>query len=204
MSTETEVQGGGAPKLKLGALTALVVGSMIGGGIFSLPQNMAAGAGAGAIIIGWAITFLGMLTLAFAFQMLANRKPEVEGGVYGYARAGFGDYMGFNSAWGYWISAWIGNVSYFVVMFSALGFWFHAFGDGNTPTAIICASVLLWACISWYCVACMVRHSSTPSPPLPSWYRWRCSLYWWCLPSRLTPSISTSGVIRSWVPSSIR
>ncbi|RQO66799.1 arginine-ornithine antiporter [Aquitalea sp. FJL05] len=145
MSTETEAQGGGAPKLKLGALTALVVGSMIGGGIFSLPQNMAAGAGAGAIIIGWAITFLGMLTLAFAFQMLANRKPEVEGGVYGYARAGFGDYMGFNSAWGYWISAWIGNVSYFVVMFSALGFWFHAFGDGNTPTAIICASVVLWA-----------------------------------------------------------
>jgi arginine:ornithine antiporter/lysine permease len=144
MSTETEVQGGGAPKLKLGALTALVVGSMIGGGIFSLPQNMAAGAGAGAIIIGWAVTFLGMLTLAFAFQMLANRKPEVEGGVYGYARAGFGDYMGFNSAWGYWISAWIGNVSYFVVMFSALGFWFHAFGDGNTPTAIICASILLW------------------------------------------------------------
>lgn len=144
MSTETEAQGGGAPKLKLGALTALVVGSMIGGGIFSLPQNMAAGAGAGAIIIGWAITFLGMLTLAFAFQMLANRKPEVEGGVYGYARAGFGDYMGFNSAWGYWISAWIGNVSYFVVMFSALGFWFHAFGDGNTPTAIICASVVLW------------------------------------------------------------
>lgn len=145
MSTETEVQGGGAPKLKLGALTALVVGSMIGGGIFSLPQNMAAGAGAGAILIGWAITFVGMLMLAFVFQMLANRKPEVEGGVYGYARAGFGQYMGFNSAWGYWISAWIGNVSYFVVMFSALSLFVPAFGEGNTPVAIICASVLLWA-----------------------------------------------------------
>ncbi|OWY37563.1 arginine-ornithine antiporter [Xenophilus sp. AP218F] len=145
MSTETETQGGGAPKLKLGALTALVVGSMIGGGIFSLPQNMAAGAGAGAILIGWAITFVGMLALAFVFQMLSNRKPEVEGGVYGYAKAGFGDYMGFNSAWGYWISAWIGNVSYFVVMFSALAFWVPAFGDGNTPTAIVCASILLWS-----------------------------------------------------------
>ncbi|KMN35917.1 MULTISPECIES: arginine-ornithine antiporter [Chromobacterium] len=145
MSTETETQGGGAPKLKLGALTALVVGSMIGGGIFSLPQNMAAGAGAGAILIGWVITFFGMLTLAFAFQMLANRKPEVEGGVYGYAKAGFGNYMGFNSAWGYWISAWIGNVSYFVVMFSALAFWFPVFGEGNTTTAIVCASILLWA-----------------------------------------------------------
>ncbi|QEL56537.1 arginine-ornithine antiporter [Chromobacterium paludis] len=149
MSTETASQAGvtegGSPRLKLGALTALVVGSMIGGGIFSLPQNMAAGAGAGAILIGWAITFVGMLALAFVFQMLASRKPEVSGGVYGYAKAGFGDYMGFNSAWGYWISAWIGNVSYFVVMFSALGFWFPVFGDGNTPTAIVCASVLLWA-----------------------------------------------------------
>lgn len=86
-----------------------------------------------------------MLTLAFAFQMLANRKPEVEGGVYGYAKAGFGNYMGFNSAWGYWISAWIGNVSYFVVMFSALAFWFPVFGEGNTTTAIVCASILLWA-----------------------------------------------------------
>ncbi|WP_434633101.1 arginine-ornithine antiporter [Chromobacterium sp. CV08] len=148
MSTETASQAGlvegAAPRLKLGALTALVVGSMIGGGIFSLPQNMAAGASAGAILIGWAITFVGMLALAFVFQMLASRKPEVSGGVYGYARAGFGDYMGFNSAWGYWISAWIGNVSYFVVMFSALAFWIPAFGDGNTPIAIACASVLLW------------------------------------------------------------
>ncbi|MCP9759992.1 arginine-ornithine antiporter [Aquitalea sp. S1-19] len=142
MSAETESS---TPKLKLGALTALVVGSMIGGGIFSLPQNMASGAGAGAIIIGWAITFVGMLALAFAFQQLANRKPEVTGGVYGYARAAFGDYVGFNSAWGYWISAWIGNVAYFVVMFSALSFWFPAFGEGNTGLAIVCASALLWA-----------------------------------------------------------
>jgi arginine:ornithine antiporter/lysine permease len=132
-------------RLKLGALTALVVGSMIGGGIFSLPQNMAAGAGAGAIIIGWAITFVGMLALAFVFQQLATRKPDVTGGVYGYARAALGDYVGFNSAWGYWISAWIGNVAYFVVMFSALSFWFPMFGEGNTGAAIICSSILLWA-----------------------------------------------------------
>ncbi|HAW40618.1 MAG TPA: arginine-ornithine antiporter, partial [Pseudomonas sp.] len=91
-------------QLKLGALVALVVGSMIGGGIFSLPQNMAASASAGAILIGWAITAVGMLTLAFVFQSLANRKPELDAGVYAYAKAGFGDYMGFSSAWGYWIS----------------------------------------------------------------------------------------------------
>ncbi|MDF0730378.1 arginine-ornithine antiporter [Pseudomonas entomophila] len=132
-------------KLKLGALVALVVGSMIGGGIFSLPQNMAASAGVGAVLIGWAITAVGMLTLAFVFQTLANRKPDLDGGVYAYAKAGFGDYMGFSSAWGYWISAWLGNVGYFVLLFSTLGYFFPVFGEGNTPAAVIGASLLLWA-----------------------------------------------------------
>lgn len=132
-------------KLKLGALVALVVGSMIGGGIFSLPQNMAASADVGAVLIGWAITAVGMLTLAFVFQTLANRKPDLDGGVYAYAKAGFGDYMGFSSAWGYWISAWLGNVGYFVLLFSTLGYFFPLFGEGNTPAAVIGASVLLWA-----------------------------------------------------------
>ncbi len=132
-------------KLRLGALVALVVGSMIGGGIFSLPQNMAASADVGAVLIGWAITAVGMLTLAFVFQTLANRKPDLDGGVYAYAKAGFGDYMGFSSAWGYWISAWLGNVGYFVLLFSTLGYFFPVFGEGNTPAAIIGASVLLWA-----------------------------------------------------------
>jgi arginine:ornithine antiporter/lysine permease len=133
-----------APKLHLGALTALVVGSMIGGGIFSLPQNMAVSAGAGAVLIGWVITAVGMLTLAFVFQTLANRKPDLDGGVYIYAKQGFGDYMGFSSAWGYWISAWLGNVGYFVLLFGTFGYFFPMFGEGNTPIAIACASVLLW------------------------------------------------------------
>ncbi|WP_242170829.1 MULTISPECIES: arginine-ornithine antiporter [unclassified Pseudomonas] len=132
-------------KLRLGALVALVVGSMIGGGIFSLPQNMAASADVGAVLIGWVITAIGMLTLAFVFQTLANRKPDIDGGVYAYAKAGFGDYMGFSSAWGYWISAWLGNVGYFVLLFSTLGYFFPVFGEGNTPAAVIGASVLLWA-----------------------------------------------------------
>ncbi|CAD5105884.1 arginine-ornithine antiporter [Zestomonas carbonaria] len=133
-----------AQKLRLPALVALVVGSMVGGGIFSLPQNMAASADVGAILIGWAITAVGMLTLAFVFQTLANRKPDLDGGVYAYAKAGFGDYMGFSSAWGYWISAWLGNVGYFVLLFSTLGYFFPIFGEGNTLAAIIGASVLLW------------------------------------------------------------
>ena len=130
-------------KLRLNALIALVVGSMIGGGIFSLPQNIAEHAAGGAVLIGWGITAVGMLALAFVFQTLANRKPELDSGVYAYAKAGFGDYMGFSSAWGYWISAWMGNVGYFVLLFSTLGYFFPVFGQGNTPVAIGCAIVML-------------------------------------------------------------
>lgn len=131
-------------KLKLGALTALVIGSMVGSGVFSLPQNMAAGAGPLAVMIGWGITAVGMLALVFVYQSLATRKPELDAGPYAYAKAGFGPFVGFNSAWGYWISAWIGNVSYAVVVFSALSYFFPAFGDGNTWQAVLGASLLLW------------------------------------------------------------
>ncbi len=71
----------------LSFLVALVVGSIIGSGIFALPQNMAVGAGAGTILIGWLITGVGMLMLAFVYQMLAMRKPELDNGIYAYARA---------------------------------------------------------------------------------------------------------------------
>ena len=130
--------------LALPALTALVVGSMIGSGIFALPSQMAGSAAPGPLLIGWTVTGLGMLMLAFVFQTLASRKPDVDGGVYGYARAGFGDYVGFTSAWGYWISAWVGNVGYLVLLMSTLGYFVPSFEGGNTTIAIVGASVVLW------------------------------------------------------------
>jgi arginine:ornithine antiporter/lysine permease len=134
------------PTVKLGAalLTALVIGSMVGSGVFSLPQNMAADAGPTAILIGWLITGVGMIALAFVFQSLATRKPELDSGPYAYAKAGFGEFIGFNSAWGYWLSAWIGNVSYAVILFAALSYFVPAFGEGNTWQAIVGASLVLW------------------------------------------------------------
>lgn len=139
--SETDTSG----KLGLLPLTALVVGSMIGGGVFSLPQNMARGASAGAVTIGWLITGIGMLALAFVYRNLSTRKPALDAGPYSYARAGFGDYVGFNSAWGYWLSAWLGNVSYAVLIFGALSYFYAPFGEeGNTWQAIVGASVALW------------------------------------------------------------
>lgn len=132
-------------RFSLGTLVALVVGSMIGGGIFALPQTMSSTASAGAILIGWTITGLGMMTLALVFQTLAMRKPDLDAGVYAYAKATFGDFIGFSSALGYWISAWIGNVSYLVLLFGTLGYFLPAFGaKGNSPLAIGSASVVLW------------------------------------------------------------
>ena len=130
--------------LGLAALIALVVGSMIGSGIFALPSQMAGSAAPGPLLIGWLVTGVGMLMLAFVFQTLAQRKPEVDGGVYGYARAGFGNYIGFSSAWGYWVSAWVGNVAYLVLLFSTLGYFFPAFEGGATVSAVIGASIVLW------------------------------------------------------------
>ncbi|HFZ8994430.1 TPA: basic amino acid/polyamine antiporter [Citrobacter freundii] len=137
-------EGTGEKKLGLSALIALVIGSMIGGGVFSLPQNFASVASPGALIIGWIITGIGMLCLAFIYQNLSARCPELEGGIYSYARAGFGDFIGFQSAWGYWFSAWLGNVSYAVLLFSAISFFVPVFGDGNNLASIVGASVVLW------------------------------------------------------------
>lgn len=125
-------------------LLALVVGSMIGGGIFNLSRDVAETTAPGPAMIGWGITAVGMCCLALCFQNLANRRPDLDAGVYAYARALFGRLVGFLSAWGYWFSAWVGNIAYFVLLFGTLSLWFKGFGSGTTWPAIIAASVLLW------------------------------------------------------------
>lgn len=131
-------------KLSLSMLVAIIIGSTIGGGIFALAGDMAKGASTGAILLGWLICGVGVLTLVLAYQELSMRKPELTGGIFSYAKEGFGDYMGFNSAWGYWLNAWICNVSYATLLFGALGYFFPVFETGNNAISIICASIILW------------------------------------------------------------
>ncbi|WP_233870510.1 basic amino acid/polyamine antiporter [Paraburkholderia adhaesiva] len=125
-------------------LTAMVVGSMVGAGIFSLPRTFAHATGPIGAAIAWLVAGVGMYTLARVFQSLAERKPELDAGVFVYAKEGFGNYPGFLSAFGYWIGSCIGNVSYWVLIKSTLGAFFPVFGDGNTVTAIAVASVGIW------------------------------------------------------------
>lgn len=131
-------------KLPLGALIALVVGSMVGAGIFTLPARFGQATGVVGGLIAWVIAGVGMLMLAFVFQTLAERKPHLDSGVFIYAKAGFGNYLGFLAALAFWASTCVGNVSYFVLIKSTLGEFFPIFGDGNTVPAVIVASIILW------------------------------------------------------------
>src|SRR5215471_1353779 len=124
-------------KISLPLLTAMVVGGMIGAGIFSLPRTFAIAAGPFGALIAWLIAGTGMYMLARVFQALAERKPDLDAGVYAYAKAAFGNYPGFLSAFGYWIGSCIGNVSYWILIKSTLGAFFPVFGDGNTVVAIL-------------------------------------------------------------------
>jgi arginine:ornithine antiporter / lysine permease len=132
-------------KIPLLTLTAMVVGSMVGAGVFSLPRNFAQATGVLGAVIAWVIAGVGMLMLAFVFQTLAVRKPELDAGVYAYAKAGFGEFPGFFSAFGYWASACVGNVSYWVLIKSTLGVVIPGLGEGNTLLAVAVSVVCVWA-----------------------------------------------------------
>ncbi|AXI74135.1 MULTISPECIES: basic amino acid/polyamine antiporter [Streptomyces] len=131
-------------KLSLLTLTAMVVGSMVGAGVFSLPRRFAQETGVAGALIAWAVAGTGMLMLAFVFQALAVRRPDLDAGVYAYAKAGFGEYLGFFSAFGYWASACVGNVTYWVLIMSTVGALVPVLGDGDTVTAVVVSSVGLW------------------------------------------------------------
>src|SRR4051794_16738568 len=132
-------------KLSLFALTAMVVGSMVGAGIFSLPRTFSSATGPFGAVVAWCIAGAGMFTLARVFRVLAERKPDLDAGVYAYAKAGFGAYAGFLSAFGYWLVGCIADVSYWVLIKATLGAFFPIFGDGNTVAAVLVSSVALWA-----------------------------------------------------------
>lgn len=140
------MEGADKGKLSLFSLTAMVIGSMVGAGIFNLPGRFATATGPFGAIIAWVIAGTGMYMLARVFQSLATRRPDIDSGVFAYAKAGFGDYMGFLSAFGYWLGSCLGNVFYWVLIGSTLGRFFpELFGDGSSPIAIVVSLLGIWA-----------------------------------------------------------
>lgn len=127
------------------ALSAVVISSMVGGGAYDLPKNMAEIAGAGAIILAWLITGIGIYFIANTFRVLAVLKPDLKAGIYMYARDGFGPYAGFLIGWGYWLCQIFGNVGYAVITMDALNYFFPPyFEGGNNLYSIIGGSLLIW------------------------------------------------------------
>ena len=159
MSTDTEAAPGGVvAKMSVPTLTAMVVGGMVGAGVFSLPARFGVATGILGSLIAWAIAGTGMLMLAFVFQTLAIRKPDLDSGVFIYAKAGFGDYAGFNSAIGFWASSVAGNTFYWVFIGATLGAFFDGFGDGDTVFAVMLATAGVW--LFHYLIARGVRDAA--------------------------------------------
>jgi arginine:ornithine antiporter/lysine permease len=131
-------------QLSLFALTAMVVGSMVGAGIFSLPRSFGAATGVVGALLAWTVTGVGMFALARVFQILAEMRPDLDAGIFSYAKAGFGHYAGFLAAVGYWLVGCIADVSYWVLIKSTLGTAFPIFGDGNTIAAVVVSSIGVW------------------------------------------------------------
>ena len=132
-------------KLGLITLTAVVISAMIGGGVYNLPQNMSQYAGAGAIIIAWVVTGIGIWFVANTFRILAAARPDATTGIYSYGQLGFGNFIGFLMAWGYWLCNCFANIGYAVLLMDSLNYFFPGyFTGGNNFNSVIGGSLVIW------------------------------------------------------------
>ena len=130
--------------LGLWACTALVVGNMVGSGVFALPASLAPFGGIA--LGGWLVTSAGSIALALVFGRLARLVPAT-GGPYAYTRAGFGDFAGFLVAWGYWITLWSGNAAVAVALSGYLAYFLPVLRE--QPFAGLAAAIgAIWL-VTW-------------------------------------------------------
>jgi basic amino acid/polyamine antiporter, APA family len=106
---ETTRDEGEARTLGLFSATGLVLGSIVGTGVFTLPAVLAAAGTMSLVVL--AVVAVGALLLAVLFGQLTRRVPNSDGGLYAYARHEFGDFAGYLTGWSYWIQAWAGNAA---------------------------------------------------------------------------------------------
>jgi len=131
-------------KLGLGLLVALGIGTMIASGIFNSPTDLITTTNPMAVLISWGIGVFGVIMLGMVFYLLTNERPDLQGGIYSYAKEGFGDFVGFNSAWGYFTSSFLGNIAFIILIFKTVN---SLIGEGYTmppKLAFVLASILLW------------------------------------------------------------
>ena len=128
-------------KIGLITTTSLVIGNMIGVGIFLLPAKLAK---YGSIsILGWIFSAIGALILAKIFSNLSKMVVNKSGGPYTYARTGFGDFIGFLVAWGYWVCVWVSNGAIALAIVGALSFFFPVLNE-NPLNSVVAGLSFIW------------------------------------------------------------
>lgn len=130
--------------LGLPMATSLVIGNMIGSGVFLLPASLALYGGIS--VVGWLVTATGALLLALVFARLSRVMPRA-GGPYAYTRRGFGDFAGFLVAWGYWISIWTSNAAIAVAFVSYSTVFLPVLAENGVAAAAL-AIAAIWL-LSW-------------------------------------------------------
>jgi APA family basic amino acid/polyamine antiporter len=133
-------------KLGIWMCTSLVIGNMIGAGIFMMPSALASFGGIS--ILGWIASSIGALLLAKVFSKLSNMVKEKTGGPYAFAKIGFGDYIGFLVAWGYWISTWVANAAIAIAFVSALSVLFPILEE-SAVVAVLTGLGAIWV-LTWF------------------------------------------------------
>ena len=133
----------GKKGIGLFGLIGMVVSSCIGSGAFAISGQLSQVASPGSALVAWLIVGLGFLALALSLNNLGAERPDLPG-IFSYAQEGFGPFAGFVSGWGYWLSAWLGNVAFATMMMSTVGYFFPAFLAGNTVPCIAISSVVMW------------------------------------------------------------
>ncbi|MGW7049848.1 amino acid permease [Streptomyces avermitilis] len=135
----TATTGRHARRFGLPVATALVMGNIIGGGIFLLPASVAPYGTVSLVAFG--VLTVGAIALALVFGRLAERDPRT-GGPYVYAREAFGDFAGFLAAWAYWITTWVSNAALAVAAVGYLDVLIPV--NGHRWTACLAALTLQW------------------------------------------------------------
>ncbi|MEG0306520.1 MAG: amino acid permease [Clostridium sp.] len=128
-------------ELGLGAATAIVVGNIIGSGIFMAPSSFARVTNPKTAIIAWIITAIGSLLIALSFANLGSKIPKTGGPII-YTRAAFGDFAGFLIAWSFWIGSWVGNAAIITAFMSYFTYFFPI--ATNPLLAFLISSAVLW------------------------------------------------------------
>jgi basic amino acid/polyamine antiporter, APA family len=98
-----------AGALGLTSATGLVIGTVIGAGVFTMPGVLASAGTVSLVVL--AVIAVGAMVLAVLFGQLTRRIPNSDGGLYAYARHEFGDFAGYLTGWCYWVQAWAGNAA---------------------------------------------------------------------------------------------